>query len=328
MTSCKMKYVIKVVGFVYGLLLLSACEDPVEKGYSIDYKESDAKIVVKALGADAAAPGETISYSIQVEANNDVRSCLVSTYQPGASGSAYDVSTPGFDDPFADHNYGIMTKGVQSFKIKYDYVVPEDAHSDTLEFVVVEERAKVVQKAAFHVVPAITRYDNVQLYAKDNLNNDAFASIDGLLYPDVKTNYTSLSDANRSVQEKIDIIFFVNNGKAILASPAHAGLRLDLDIENATNFKRISGVSHHDFDAMSAATLVEATKNDSILYYGSSAVTDFKVGDIIGFATDINAIHSGKLGLIKINQLHPSTIDRYAGKSYVLECDIITQIEQ
>lgn len=317
-----------IFGLVIALLLLVSCNELVEDGYTVEYGESDAELLVETIGFSSAAIGETISFRIEVNANKDIRSCVVQATKPGAGGSGYDVSTEGYDDPFADHNFGTIKKNVKSFVIKYDYVIPEEVNSSKITFTVVEQEAKVSKSAEINVVPGIVRYTNKKLYAKNNMNNDAFATIDGLVYPDIKSNYSTTSAENRSVQEKIDIVFYVDNGNSVISSPAHGGLRLELDIENQTKFKKLLNISHDDFGSITAASLVELTKKDSIGYYGSSAISGIKVGDIIGFTTDLNAVHALKNGLIKINQLHPTSIGRYEGTSYVVECDIVTQIEQ
>ena len=179
-----------------------------------------------------------------------------------------------------------------------------------------------------NVVAAIKKHRSIRLYAKNNLNNDAFATIDGLVYPDIKTNFSTTSGENLSVQEKIDIVFYVNNNISVIASPAHSGLNLDLDVENATKFKKLTTVNDEEFENITAASLVELTKADSIGYYGNSSVSDLRVGDIIGFTTDLNAVHSFKTGLIKVKELHPAIIGRYQGTAYVIGFDLVTQIDQ
>jgi len=316
-----------IVGLIAAMLLMVGCEDLVESGYTIDYGESDAVLSVQTIGSSSSAAGDTISFRIEVHANVDIKSCVVQATNPGAGGSGYDVSSDAYDDPFADHNFGTMQKNINSFVVKYNYVVPEDINSSKITFTVIEMNAKLSKTMEISVVNGIKKYYNKMLYAKDNINNDAFATIDGLVYPDIKTNFSSASEENRSVQEKIDVIFYVDNGNSVIASPAHGGLRLQLDIENETKFKKLASVTNAEFDNITAAELVELTQADSISYYGSSAIADIRVGDIIGFTTDVNAVHSFKTGLIRINQLHPTSISRYEGTSYVMEFDIVTQID-
>lgn len=310
------------------LIILMSCEDLVEKGYRIDYNESDAELVVEAIGDTSAAVGETISFRIEVSSNTIIKSCIIQSNKPGAGGSGYDVGTVGFDDPFADHNFGTIKKNITSFVVKYNYVVPKDVNSSKLIFSVIDELGKKSDTIEIVVVPTIKKYSNKKLYAKNRLYNDAFATIDGLVYPNIKTNFSSTSEENTTVQEKIDVVFFVDNGISIISSPAYSGLNLDLNIENDTKFKKLSNISHEMFENITASSLVGLTKSDSISYYGSSAISGVKVGDIIGFTTDLNAVHALKTGVIKINQLHPTSISRYEGVSYVMECDIVTQIEE
>lgn len=76
---------------------------------------------------------------------------------------------------------------------------------------------------------------------------------------------------------------------------------------------------------ISAAMLHTLTNEASILSDGSEQVDNFKVGDVIGFTTDLNAIHSLKSGLIFVTGLHPASVGRYKGVSYVLEFELLVQ---
>lgn len=310
------------------LFVLASCEDLVEDGYTIDYEKSDAELIVEAIGDTIAAQGETISFRIEVNSASNIKSCIIQSTKPGLSGSGFDVATEGFDDPFADHVYGTISKNINSFVVKYDYVVPEDATTAKITFSIIDEQGKVTQTREIKEVTGIKKYFDKKLYAKNNFYNDAFATIDGVVYPDISTNFSTTSVENVTVQEKIDIIFYVNNGSSFIAAPAYGGVGLDLSVENNTKFKQLTNINNDDFENMTAGLLVQLTQADSINYYGAPAISGVKVGDIIGFSTDLNAIHSLKTGLIRINQLHPTSIQRYEGISYVMECDIITQTEE
>ncbi len=318
-----------IVLVLFSFAILS-CDDLVEDGYRITYPISDANFNIEPIGYEMGAAGDVVSYKITANSANAMKSLVVETNQPGANGSGYDVGSVGFDDPFADHIYGTIKKSVTAFTVKYDYIIPKDINKSKLVFTLIDDQGKVSNEVNIAVVPTIKKYANNSLYAKDRLFYDAFATIDGIVYPDIRTNFSTSSEENKTVQEKIDVIFYhnVSNNQSYITSPADDGVNIDLNIENATKFKKMQVITHEDFQAMTAASLFEKTKADSIAYYGSSAVSGIRVGDIIGFSTDINALHSLKTGLLKINSLHPTNISRYEGKSYVMECDVITQIDE
>lgn len=308
--------------------LVAGCEDLVEDGYRIDYPPSSATLTAEAIGFESGAVNDVVSYKITADSKSPIKSLVIQTNNPGANGTGYDVGAEEFDDPFADHIYGTVKNGITSFTVKYDYIIPKGINKSKLTFSLIDEEGKVSSQVNLNVVAAIKKYRSISLYAKNNLNNDAFATINGLVYPDIKTNFSTTSGENLSVQEKIDIVFYVNNNISVISSPAHIGLNLDLDVENATKFKKLTTISNDDFENITAASLVELTKADSIGNYGSSSVSDLRVGDIIGFTTDLNALHSFKTGLIKVKELHPAIIGRYQGTAYVIKFDLVTQIDQ
>lgn len=317
-----------IVLVLFSFTILS-CDDLVEDGYRIDYSDSDAAFSIEAIGYEMGAAGDVVSYKITANSANDIKSLVVESNQPGANGSGYDVGTDGFDDPFADHIYGTIKKSVTAFTVKYDFIIPKDINKSKLIFSLIDEQGKVSSEVNISVVPSIKNYSNKNIFSKDNLYYDAFASINGVVYEDIKTNFSTASEENISVQEKIDIVFYVSNtGSSVICSPAYGGLSVDLKVENQTKFKTLPTISDDDFSNITPASLVELTKADSIGYYGSTGISKVKVGDIIGFTTDLNAVHSFKTGLIKVNGLHPTNVSRYEGKSYVLECDIVTQIDE
>lgn len=311
-------------------LALTSCEDLVEDGYRIDYPESDAVFTVEALDYESGAVGDIVSYKLSVNSNHDIKSCVVEATYEGASGSGYDVGTEGFDDPFADHNYGTIKKNVNSFVVKYDYVIPENVNKSKITFSVIDDMGKVSQVVSLDVVSDIKLHTGVELFARNNNFFDAFATIDGLVYPDIKNNYSQTSGENLDVQEKIDIVYYYDkeNNSSVISSLDNGALGVELQIENATRFKRMEHISEEDFNGITAASLLELTKDDSIAYYGSARVGNISVGDIVGFTTDLIAIHSLKTGLIKVNGLHPTNVGHYEGTAYVMECDIVTQIDK
>lgn len=320
----------KAAVIVLLFVVLTSCEDLVQDGYRVDYPESDAVFTVEALEYEAGAIGDVVSYKLRVSSNHNIQSCVVQTSNPGASGSGYDVATDGYDDPFADHNYGTVKKDIKSFIVKYDYVIPENVNKSKLTFSIIDEMGKVSQVVSLDVVSDIKVHEGVELFARNSIFFDAFATIDGLVYPDIKNNYAQSSAESIDVQEKIDIVFYYDEGgnSSVIASPDNGNLGIELQVENATRFKRMTEITEEDFNSITAASLLELTRNDSIAYYGSSQVRNIVVGDIVGFTTDLIAIHSLKTGLIKVNGLHPTNVGHYEGTAYVMECDIVTQIDQ
>lgn len=309
------------------LTVTVSCEKLVEDGYRIDYPESDAIIKVEPLGHEMGATGERVNYKITVQSDYPVKSLVVQANYPGESGTGYDVATEGFDDPFIDHNYGTVQKNTTSFVVKYDYIIPRGIRSAIIVFSVIDEQGKASVRVRVNVVPAIKKYPATSLYAKDGRNNDAFATIDGTVYPDIRTNYTAITEESLDVQERLDIFFYVAADVAYVCAPDDDRLRVDLQVENQTKFMKLSKVTEEDFNSVTSASLVDLTKNDSIPQKGSSRVSGIRVGDIIGFTTDVNAAHSLKTGLIRVTGLHPTNISRYEGTSYVMKCDIVTQTD-
>ena len=311
-------------------VVLTSCEDLVKDGYRIDYPESDAVFTVEALGHELGAVGDIVSYKLSVNSDHFIKSCIVQATNDGASGSGYDVGSEGFDDPFADHNYGTVKKDINSFVVKYDYVIPKNVNKSKLTFSVIDALGKISQEVSVDVVFDIKIHNGIELYAKSSIFFDAFATIDGLVYPDIKNNYGQNSSESVDVQEKIDIVYYYDGGgnSSVISSLDNGNLGVELKVENATRFKRMTDITEEDFYAITPASLVELTQDDSIAYYGSSQIRNIVVGDIVGFTTDLIATHSLKTGLIKVNGLHPTNVEHYEGTAYVMECDIVTQIDQ
>ena len=320
----------KSVLFILLFVVLASCDDLVEDGYRIDYPESDAVFTVEAMDYESGAAGNTVSYKLSVSSNQYIKSCVVQATNDGASGSGYDVGSDGFDDPFADHNYGTIKKEINSFVVKYDYIIPTDVNESKITFSVIDEKGKVSQEVSVNVVPEIKTYNSRELFARNDIFFDAFATIDGLVYPDIKNNYSQSSGEDIDVQEKIDIIYYydISANASVISSVDDNKVGLELQVENATRFKRMTDITEEDFYAITPASLVELTQDDSIAYYGSSQVRNIVVGDIVGFTTDLIATHSLKTGLLKVKGLHPTNVEHYEGTAYVMECDIVTQIDQ
>lgn len=309
------------------LLFLVSCSSLVDEGIEVDYSDSDAQVEVEALGFEMAAAGETVSYAITVSSQFDIKSCIVKAAVEGRNGSGFNVSTTGFDDPFADHIFGTIREGIRSFKVRYDYIVPDDISKSRISFTIVDESGIASQEKTVAVIPAINTYENLELFARDRNFYDALATIDGQVYPDIKTNYSQLTEANVAVQEKIDIIFYYDKAarRTTLASPASNRVDLSLNIRNNTLFKFLDRSGNLTLEEINSSSLHTLTSDASILDEGSSQLDNIKVGDAIGFVTDLNAVHSLKSGILLVKGLHPGNVDRYEGVSYVLECELAVQ---
>ena len=312
-----------------GLTMIS-CEDLVEKGYRAEYGESDASFEVEALDYSSGAYGDMVSFILTVSSNQDIRSCVVQANYAGAGGSGHDVGTGGYDDPFVDHGYGTIQRGTRSFVVKYDYIIPDGINKSRLTFSLIDDMGKVSREVEISVVPPVREYPDVRLYALSNRSYDAFASINGLVYPDIRNNYSASNAESLDVQEKIDIIFYFDSdaGQSFICAPDDGNVSLELTVANATRFLKMEGISDEDFYSIKAASLVDLTRDDSIAYKGNTRVGGIMVGDIVGFSTDVNAVHSYKTGLIRVNSLHPTNAGHYPGTSYVMECVIISQIDE
>jgi len=326
----KLMYIhIKIGVSLLIILAAIACEPFAEEGYRVDYELSDAVIKVEPVAYEMGAASETISYEITCESSQNIKSLIVQSTNNGANGSGYDVSDTMYDDPFADHTYGTMKKNISKFKVKYNFIVPSDISKSLITFTLIDETGKVSVQRTIKVVQGIAKYSAKQLYAKDNQNFDALALSDGTVYKDIKLNYSVFSELSKSVQEKIDLIFYydTNTRKAVIASPKSDMLGLTLSIENNTLLKKLS-MTDEVFDSLTTASLVENLASDSIQYKGFSQIEDIRIGDKIGFATDINSIESLKIGVLRVNSLHPTIIDHYKGTAYVMECDVVTQLKK
>jgi hypothetical protein len=308
-------------------MISTACVDLVEEGIEVQYGLSDAELSVVSIAGESAAADETVSFKITVNSEVDIKSCIIESTNPGQNGSGFNVSTSEFDDPFIDHIFGTIQKNTRSFTVRYDYLIPEGINKSRLTFTIVDESGKVSTERTVEVVPGIVSYPSQELYAADRDFHDAFASAEGVVYPDIKTNYSTLSAENVAVQEKIDLIFYYdqNARRTTLAAPASGRLGLELSIENATLFKKLPELNELNLQDVTPASLIELTAEASLLSEGSLQVDNFVVGDVIGFITDLNATYALKTGLLKVTGLHPASVDRYPGLSYVLECDIIVQ---
>jgi len=317
----------KINIFFLLILCLSACVDLVEEGIEIDYPRSDATLTVVPMIGENGAANETVSYKITVISPVNIKSCIIQATNEGKNGSGFNVSADGFDDPFIDHIFGTIQNNVKSFTVRYDYVIPEGINRSRLTFIIIDESGKVSTEKTVTVVPGISLYLDRSIYAKDKNFYDAFATVDGEVYPNIKTNYSSFSAENVAVQRKLDFLFYYDKGakRSVLAAPFSTAANQILNVNNKTLFKKMTGLSDLDIADVNSSKLVELTADANILKEGSTEVRNLRVGDVIGFITDLNAVYALKTGLLKVTGLHPSSIPRYEGVSYVLECDVVVQ---
>lgn len=325
----KQKKSISVFNAVLLIMLVAlnvACEPFAEQGYRIDYGPSNAEFKVEPIAYEMAAANEIISYEIIAKSDVAIKSIIVQSTNNGANGSGFDVSDEAYDDPFADHNYGTMKKDINKFRVKYNFVVPSDISKSRITFSLIDDEGKIAVQRNIQVVPALAKFNSKKLYAKNNINFDAISFIDGSVYQDIKTNYSTFSEVNKSVQEKIDMLFFYDSNRrtTVIASPKSEQNGLNLFVENNTKFKKIS-LSNEQFDNLNSASLIEVTTGDSIQQKGTSQISGVKVGDIIGFTTDLSSTESLKTGVLRITALHPINVTHYEGTAYTMEFDAVVQ---
>ena len=322
-----LKHSSKISFLLLLLTAITACTDFVEEGIEIEYPLSNATLSVEPIAGENGAAEETVSYRITANANANIKSLIVQSSNEGKNGSGFNVNSTEFDDPFIDHIFGTIQKNTQSFTVRYDYIIPTDISKTRLTFTIIDETGKVSVEKTISVVPDVKTYTNRELFAKDNDFYDAFASIDGVVYPNIKDNYSRFTAENVAVQEKIDFAFYYDRvGKnAVLAAPFSNRIFLELAINNSTRLKKLPEVSDINIADISPSKLIELTENEELLKTGALQVGNLKVGDIIAFVTDLNAVYSLKTGLLKVTGLHPGSVPRYDGVAYVLECDIVVQ---
>lgn len=318
---------VKILFFTWLIISLTACVDLVEEGIDIEYPTSNATLIVEPIAGENGAINETVSYKITANSSENIKSCIVQTTNEGSNGSGFNVNSTQFDDPFIDHIFGTIQNNTQSFSVRYDYIIPEGINKSRLTFTLIDEMGKVSTEATVEVVPAINHYLERSIYAKDKLFYDAFATVDGEVYPNIKENYSTFSAENVAVQRKLDFLFYYDSPEqtSVLAAPISTAANLILNINNNTSFKKMTGLTDLNIAEVSPSQLVSLTADAKLLQEGSTSITNLTVGDVIGFITDLNSDFSLKTGLLKVTGLHPSSIDRYDGISYVLECDVVVQ---
>ncbi|MFK7984072.1 MAG: hypothetical protein AB8G86_29120 [Saprospiraceae bacterium] len=309
------------------LTAVIACTDFVEDGIEIDYPLSNATLTVEPIAGENGAAEETVSYKITVNANANIKSLIVQSSNEGKNGSGFNVNSTEFDDPFIDHIFGTIQKNTQAFTVRYDYIIPTEISKTRLTFTIIDDTGKVSVEKTISVVPDVKTYTNRVLFAKDNDFYDGFASIDGVVYPNIKDNYSQFTEENVAVQEKIDFAFYYDrtDKNAVLAAPFSSRIFLELAINNSTRFRKLPASLDIDIADITPSKLIELTENEEILKTGALQVDNLKVGDVIAYVTDLASVFSLKTGVLKVTGLHPGSVPRYDGVAFVLECDVVVQ---
>jgi hypothetical protein len=304
--------------------MLSACYD-VQEGYRVDYAESPAELNINSQSVLYGAIGDTISFTIQAQAESDIKSMIVSSTVSGKEGTGFYIPE-GKTDPLIDHTYGTIKKGTRDFDLVYNYIVAQDTSDVTISFSLIDNDGKKTKEFKINTVPSIVTYKNVVLYTNSSSKTDGFSSADGVVYTQL-ANYEAVTAANQIIQKSIDIIFLVSNGSAILAGPYDWYFSSNMKVRNKTKFKILKDVSSNDFNNLSNGTLSSIVEKNQV-GKGSTNVSNIEVGDFIGYKTDFASTNSYKFGIIRINSIHPANCDWYQGKSYLIDMDVVSQINK
>ncbi len=305
----------------FSLIAFQSCYD-VEDGYRIDYPESSAIFSVDPVNYNRGAIGDTISFKVKADSNFPIKALSVTSTISGGSGTGYSIPQ-GEKSPFIDHSYGTVHDGVFQVDFYYNYIVEQDTANSTLEFKMVDEEGKKVARKEVITVPEVNRYDNITMYCKNNSKTDGLSTADGVVYHRL-TDYEPVSEANKMVQESLDLVFIVEGENAMLVAPYDLRYSTIMSIRNKTKLKKMDALQADDFNRLTAASLSHFAEVDSIKN-GDTYVSDLKVNDIIGFQTDFASTNSYNYGLVRINAIHPTNTDLYEGVSYMIEMDVVTQ---
>jgi hypothetical protein len=311
--------------FVFGgfLLLIAAysCEN-VEDGYEVNYKESSASFNVTLEKYDRGAVGDTVRFHIEASSDYDIKSLVITSSVSGSEKSGFEID-PTSADPLIDHAYGTIQEGIREFSIYYNYIIAQDTSDLSIVLTLIDEEGMKSDTQKVYTVPSIVKYDSVVMFTQTAAKVDGFSTFNGIVYhylPD----YGTVSEANLSVQESVDIIFIVNNDVASVVAPYNGSFENSFTVKNKTKFRLLKGVSNEDFDHLNNAT-VSLIAEDNDVGGGSTSLSNIKVGDIIGFKTDYASSNSYHYGMIRINAIHPVNSEYYEGVSYLFEMDVVTQ---
>lgn len=305
------------------LIIISAAScDNVENGYRIDYMETPAQFIVSLLSSNRAAISDTVSFSIKVSSDYDIKSIVSVSTVSGGEGTGYFIDSAAVD-PFVDHAFGTVQPGTREMDFIYYYVADQDTVDAKITFSLIDDYGKKSVSFDLIMVPSVVKYDSVVLYTNTSAYTDGFSTFDGTVYFDL-SNYEDLTVANESVQESLDIIFLANASSSKLVAPYSGYFTSSMSVRNKTLFKIITGISNEEFDKLTNASLSEITELYEVKK-GSTDIQDIRVGDIIGFKTDFASANPYHYGLLRINAIHPANVDHYAGTSYLIEMDVVTQ---
>lgn len=320
---CK-RIINKIAMFSMLMVGLSACYD-VEDGYRVEYAESPAQFNVSATTLNRGAIGDSINFSIQAQAQTDIKSIIVSSTLSGGEGTGFVIGN-GKTDPFIDHTYGTVQKNTRNIDISYKYVVAQDTSNVKITFSLIDANGKKTSEFDVLTVPAITKYNKVILYTNSNSKTDGFSTVDGMVYHKL-SDYDPVSTANNAVQESLDVIFIVSGNSAMLVGPYDGNFWSNMGIRNKTKFKKLVDMTASDFSGLTSASLSQFVDQGNV-DKGTTNIADIKVGDLIGFKTDFASKNSYKYGIIKVNAIHPANCAWYDGVSYLIEMDVVTQIKK
>jgi hypothetical protein len=312
---------LNVLVILVAMFLASACEY-VEDGYRIDYQESTAIFTVQAMTPDRGAIGDTVKFSLKVEASENIQSLVVNPSVSGADGTGYVVDANN-EDPLIDHSFGTIQPGIKKIDLWYNYIFAVDTINPTIHFIMVDGEGKKELKINLIAVPPIVRYQGVTMFSQTSSKTDGFSSVDGKVYADL-THFEEVDPANQAIQESVDIVLLIKNDTAMLVAPYNNNLISNMAIKNKTLFQRIDGMDDTDFQKLTSSTLSSVTQANKV-GKGSTYILNIKVGDFIGFRTDFASSNPYHYGIIRVNALHPSSTDHYEGKCFLIEMDIVTQ---
>lgn len=307
------------------IFILVSCEN-VEDGYETNYGVSSADFTVEITTSDRGSKNDVAVFSIKVNSEYEIKSLVVTSTTSGADGTGFVVDSS-VTDPLVDHIFGTIQPGTTSFSLEYEYVFPSDTVENTITFTLIDDEGKAQLAFDLNGIPDLTAYDGVELVAQSSTLLDAFSTSDGVVYEDVAA-YDELTTANLAIQESIDLAFVVSddNLTKIFAPYNTSYFGADFSNANKTVFKRLNDLSSADFDALTNISLSEITENYAVKK-GSTVIDSVKVGDIIGFRTDYASTNPYHYGILRVNAIHPTNVDRYEGTSYLLEFDVLIQQE-
>ncbi len=307
---------------ILGSLIMVASCDNVDEGYRIDYKESPARFSVTLLSPNRGAISDTISFSITASSDYVIKSLVVSTTLSGGEGTGYYVDATA-TDPFIDHTYGTIQEGTQELDVKYYYVVSQDSVDANVTFTMIDAFGKNTSTFDLITVPSIVRYDSIVLYSQTSVYTDGFSTTDGTVYHNLQ-DYEAVTTVNEAIQESLDIIFLGGEESSMLVAPYNGNFSSNMSVRNKTLLKVITDITNNEFDNLTNASLSEITDVNEVKK-GGTLISDIRVGDIIGFRTDLASANPYHYGLLRINAIHPTITGYYEGTSYLLEMDIVTQ---